>query len=87
MAETTTLALNALNKASLRTTIPMFIVKQWGLKSGDKLDWSFSLLDNEMILVVRKAGKVNTRTTIAGDLRNETTKQIEISRNRKPVLK
>jgi hypothetical protein len=87
MAETTTLALNALNKASLRTTIPMFIVKQWGLKSGDKLDWSFSLLDNEMILVVRKAGKVNTRTTIAGDLRNETTKQREISRNRKPVLK
>jgi hypothetical protein len=65
----------------------MFIVKQWGLKSGDKLDWSFSLLDNEMILVVRKAGKVNTRTTIAGDLRNETTKQREISRNRKPVLK
>jgi hypothetical protein len=87
MAETTTLALNALNKASLRTTIPMFIVKQWGLKSGDKLDWSFSLLDNEMIVVVIKAGMVNTMTTIAGDLRNETTKQREISRNRKPVLK
>jgi hypothetical protein len=83
----TTLALNAPNKASLRTTIPMFIVKQWGLKSGDQLDWSFSLLDNEMIVVVRKAGKVNTRTTTAGDLRNETTKQTEINRNRKPVLK
>jgi hypothetical protein len=87
MAETTTIALNAPNKTSLRTTIPMFIVKQWGLKSGDQLDWSFSLLDNEMIVVVIKAGKVNTRTTIAGDLRNETTKQREISRNRKPVLR
>jgi hypothetical protein len=87
MAETTTLALSAPNKASLRTSIPMFIVKQWGLKSGDQLDWSFSLLDNEMIVVVRQAGKVNTRTTTAGDLRNETTKQREISRNRKPVLK
>ena len=39
MGEVTTLALNAPNKASLRTTIPMFIVKQWGLKAGDKLDW------------------------------------------------
>jgi hypothetical protein len=56
MGETTTLALNAPNKASLRTTIPMFIVKQWGLKSGDQLDWSFSLLNDEMVVVVRKAG-------------------------------
>ncbi|MFY9797180.1 MAG: hypothetical protein WAK17_09815 [Candidatus Nitrosopolaris sp.] len=75
MGETTTLALNAPNKASLRTTIPMFIVKQWGLKSGDQLDWSFSLLNNEMIVVVRKAGKVNTKTTTVADLRKETTKQ------------
>jgi hypothetical protein len=64
-----------LYQASLRTTIPMFIVKQWRLKPGDQLDWSFSLLDNEMIVVVGKAGKVNTRTTTAGDLSNETTKQ------------
>jgi hypothetical protein len=54
---------------------------------SDQLDWSFSLLDNELIVVVRKVGKVNTRTTTAGDLRNETTKQREISKNRKPVLK
>jgi hypothetical protein len=40
MGEITTLALNSPNKASLRTTIPMFIVKQWGLNAGDKLDWS-----------------------------------------------
>jgi len=65
----------------------MFIVKQWGLNSSDQLDWSFSLLDNELIVVVRKVGKVNTRTTTAVDLRNETTKQREISKNRKPVLK
>jgi hypothetical protein len=38
--EVTTLILNAPNKTSLRTTIPMFIVKQWGLKADDKLDWS-----------------------------------------------
>ena len=77
MGETTTLALNAPNKASLRTTIPMFIVKQWGLKSGDQLDWSFSLLNNEMVVVVRKAGLFNTKTTTtaAGDLHKEMTKK------------
>jgi bifunctional DNA-binding transcriptional regulator/antitoxin component of YhaV-PrlF toxin-antitoxin module len=55
MGEVTTLALNAPNKASLRTTIPMFIVKQWGLKSGDKLDWSLEARKNEMVIVVKKA--------------------------------
>lgn len=54
MGEITTLALNAPNKASLRTTIPMFIVKQWGLKSGDKLDWSLSSKGNEIVIIVRK---------------------------------
>ena len=76
MGETTTLALNAPNKASLRTTIPMFIVKQWGLKSGDQLDWSFSLLNDEMVVVVRKARQVNTKTTTtAGDLHKIMTKK------------
>lgn len=76
MGETTTLALNAPNKASLRTTVPMFIVKQWSLKSGDQLDWSFVSLNNEMVVVVRKAGRADTRSTIyAGDLRKEMTRQ------------
>jgi hypothetical protein len=55
MGETTTLALNAPNKASLRTTIPMFIVKQWGLRPGDKLDWSLDSKRNEIIILVKKA--------------------------------
>ena len=58
MGEITSLALNAPNKASLRTTIPMFIVKQWELKSGDKLDWSLEARGkNEIVIVVKK---VNT---------------------------
>ena len=55
MGEITTLALNAPNKASLRTTIPMFIVKQWRLKAGDKLDWSLEARKNEITIVVRMA--------------------------------
>ena len=54
MGELTTLALNTPNKASLRTTIPIFIVKQWGLKAGDKLDWSLESRKNEITIVVRK---------------------------------
>jgi hypothetical protein len=54
MGETTTLALNAPNKASLRTTIPMFIVKQWGLRPGDKLDWSLDSKKNEIVILVKK---------------------------------
>jgi hypothetical protein len=55
MGETTVLALNAPNKSSLRTTVPMFIVKQWGLKAGDTLDWSIAAKDkNEIVIVVKK---------------------------------
>jgi bifunctional DNA-binding transcriptional regulator/antitoxin component of YhaV-PrlF toxin-antitoxin module len=54
MGETTTLALNAPNKASLRTTIPMFIVKQWGLRPGDKLDWALDSKRNEIVILVKR---------------------------------
>jgi hypothetical protein len=59
MGGITTLALNAPKKASLRTTIPMFIVRQWGLRVGDKLDWSLEARKNEMVIVVRKAENNN----------------------------
>jgi hypothetical protein len=44
-----------MNKASLRTTIPMFIVKQWGLHAGDKLDWSLEARKDEIVILVKKA--------------------------------
>lgn len=54
LGEETTLAKNSPRFASLRTTIPMSIVRQWRLKEGDKLDWSWEARNGEMILVVRK---------------------------------
>ena len=54
LGEETTLAKNSPRFASLRTTIPMSIVRQWRLKEGDKLDWSWEARNDEMILVVRK---------------------------------
>jgi hypothetical protein len=55
MGEITTLALNSPKRASLRTTIPMFIVKQWGLHAGDKLDWSLEARENEIVILVKRA--------------------------------
>lgn len=39
---------------SLRTTIPMSIVKQWKLEDGDKLDWEWKVIDGQLAIVVNK---------------------------------
>ena len=57
MGEVTTLAKNSPNFASLRTTIPMNIVRQWNLKPGSQLDWSWEVVNGEMIIVVRRVQK------------------------------
>ena len=54
LGEQTTLAKNSKRFASLRTTVPMSIVKQWKLKEGDKLEWSWEAVNSEMVLRVRK---------------------------------
>lgn len=41
---------------SLRTTVPVSIVRQFNLKVGDKLDWALIAKDNDMIIVVRPVG-------------------------------
>jgi hypothetical protein len=58
MGEKTSLTLNTPDKASLRTTVPIFIVRQWGLKVGQELDWSLEVCkdnNSEVVAVVRKA--------------------------------
>jgi hypothetical protein len=53
-----TVATKASSKfASLRTTIPMSIVKQWKMKDGDKIDWEWKVIDGKMVLVVTRASK------------------------------
>jgi hypothetical protein len=50
-----TVAIKASSKfASLRTTIPMSIVRQWKLKNGDKLEWEWKVIEGQMALVVSK---------------------------------
>ena len=39
---------------SLRTTIPISLVKQWDLKSDDKLDWVIKICDGELVAVIKR---------------------------------
>ena len=40
---------------SLRTTVPDMFVNLLNLKEGDRLDWSHEIVNNEVIIKVRKA--------------------------------
>lgn len=40
---------------SLRTTVPMSIVKQFGLTEGDRLKWEIQARDNELVVMVTPA--------------------------------
>jgi hypothetical protein len=57
VGEITTVSKASSNFASLRTVIPMSIIKQWKLKEGDKIDWEWEVLKGEMVLVVKKLKK------------------------------
>jgi hypothetical protein len=54
VGEITTVSKASSNFASLRTVIPMSIIKQWKLKEGDKIDWEWEVLKGEMVLVIKK---------------------------------
>lgn len=49
MGEVTTLTKAATNTTSLRTTVHASIVKQFNLSDGDKLDWSLTVKDGNII--------------------------------------
>jgi hypothetical protein len=54
VGETTTLSKASSKFASLRTTVPMSVVKQWKLKEGDRLDWTWEIVGGKMALIVTK---------------------------------
>ena len=49
----TTLSAAQTNSLSLRTTVPIWIVKQFGLSEGDKLKWKIEARNNELVLLVQ----------------------------------
>jgi hypothetical protein len=47
------------SRVSLKTTVPVFIVKQFGLKAGDHLDWSIGTdADGNLIIQVKPIKKM-----------------------------
>ena len=65
MGEITTLTTATTGKDSLRTTVPMSIVKHFKLKAGSKLDWDFEARNNELIIVVRPVKSSNGNSTVS----------------------
>ena len=53
MGEITVLTKATSKSKSLRTTIPMGIVKQFNLSEGDKLNWEIRAEGGELIIVVK----------------------------------
>lgn len=49
---TTALVATGGGSNSLRTTIPMWIVKQFDLESGSKIKWGLKVEDNRMTITV-----------------------------------
>ena len=43
---------------SLRTTVPSHIVKQFKLKAGDKMDWTFMVEGNKLIIIITPVTEV-----------------------------
>ncbi|HMK94110.1 MAG TPA: hypothetical protein VK536_01795 [Candidatus Limnocylindrales bacterium] len=53
MGELTKLSVATSGKGSLRTTVPMNVLKQFDLKAGDYLDWTYDVVKGELAIVVR----------------------------------
>jgi hypothetical protein len=58
MGEKSSVTINTPGKASLKTTIPISMVRQFRINQGDLLDWSIAKIgENELVMVVRKEGQ------------------------------
>jgi hypothetical protein len=58
--EQTTLTKATPKSDSLRTTVPMSIVKQFGLSEGDGLKWEIQAKDNSLIVIVTPMSTQNS---------------------------
>jgi hypothetical protein len=54
MGETTIAAKAQSKYMSLRTTIPIAVVRQLDIKEGDRLHWEFAVENGEIIVKFRK---------------------------------
>lgn len=65
MGEITKLSIATTGKESLRTIVPMSILKHFKLEAGDKLEWDFEARNNEMIIVVKPVKSCNGKNGVS----------------------
>ncbi len=53
MREITVLTRASSKSRSLRTTVPMSVVKHFNLSEGDKLAWKIEVLSGELVIIVK----------------------------------
>ena len=53
LGEKTVLSVATSTSKSLRTTVPIGIVRQFRLKEGDQLEWQLEVLNGNMVIVVK----------------------------------
>jgi bifunctional DNA-binding transcriptional regulator/antitoxin component of YhaV-PrlF toxin-antitoxin module len=66
--ETTKLTLAKTESTSLRTTVPMSIVRQFNLKTGDRLGWKIDIKNGELVVIVKPIRDSESKN----DLKNST---------------
>ncbi len=54
----TTLTKANVSSNSLRTTVPMGIIKQFDLKEGDKLSWKIEIKDGKLAVIIEPLKEV-----------------------------
>jgi antitoxin component of MazEF toxin-antitoxin module len=59
--EITKVTVNSSKRKSLRSTIPMSVVKNMGLKVGDNLSWKYEIRNGEIVTTIRKTKTSNKR--------------------------
>jgi hypothetical protein len=71
MGEETVLTLAIANGKSLRTTVPISLVRQFKLRRGDRLDWQIKAKDNELLIVVSPLKSQEPKNETKVMVRNE----------------
>ena len=56
MTEITTVSKAHSKFHSLKTTIPNSLVKEWKLKPSERLEWNWIVVNNKMIMTIKKLG-------------------------------
>ena len=73
MGELSTLSTATKGKESLRTTVPMSILKHFKLEAGDKLDWGFEARNNELLIIVRPLKCSNGKSAVSTENLSDAT--------------